>query len=114
VDHERNLFRHGPPEIAMGTVRRQLTALNDACAAINRDPGDIAKILVHTDRRNPVLASVESFRATAQTCVELGFTDLVVPFPRETEPYRAELAVLEKVAAEVLPTISREFPPKAQ
>jgi hypothetical protein len=34
---------------------------------------------------------------------ELGFTDVVVPWPRPTEPFRGDVATLEAVAATVLP-----------
>ncbi|WP_307851695.1 hypothetical protein [Williamsia sp. CHRR-6] len=33
---------------------------------------------------------------------ELGFSDVICHWPRDTEPYRARLDVLDEVAAEVL------------
>jgi alkanesulfonate monooxygenase SsuD/methylene tetrahydromethanopterin reductase-like flavin-dependent oxidoreductase (luciferase family) len=49
------------------------------------------------------LSSVEYFRHALGRAAELGFTDLVVHWPRPDGVYAGRLSVLEKVAAEVLP-----------
>lgn len=49
------------------------------------------------------LTSVERFRDVAGRARDLGFTDLVVHWPRADEPYSGSEAVLERVAADVLP-----------
>jgi hypothetical protein len=46
--------------------------------------------------------SIEAFRDVLGRHEEMGFTDLVVHWPRSDEPFRDDRAVLERVAAEVL------------
>ncbi|MGN6751243.1 MAG: LLM class flavin-dependent oxidoreductase [Intrasporangium sp.] len=49
------------------------------------------------------LESVGAFEDVVGRAAELGFTDIVVPWPRTTEPFRGDVATLEAVAATVLP-----------
>ncbi|MFD9892029.1 LLM class flavin-dependent oxidoreductase [Amycolatopsis sp. NPDC059027] len=49
------------------------------------------------------LSSVEAFRDAAGRAAELGFTDILVHWPRSGEPYQGRELVLEKVASDVLP-----------
>ncbi len=51
------------------------------------------------------LTSVERFREVAGRARELGFTDLVVHWPRADGVYAGSEAVLERVAADVLPEL---------
>ncbi|MFD7652380.1 LLM class flavin-dependent oxidoreductase [Actinosynnema sp. NPDC059797] len=51
------------------------------------------------------LTSVEHFRDVAGRARELGFTDLVVHWPRADGVYAGSEAVLERVAADVLPEL---------
>lgn len=51
------------------------------------------------------LSSVECFRDVAGRAAELGFTDLLAHWPRESGVYAGSEAVLEEVAAEVLPEL---------
>ncbi|MFE9744114.1 LLM class flavin-dependent oxidoreductase [Saccharothrix saharensis] len=51
------------------------------------------------------LTSVDRFREVAGRARELGFTDLVVHWPRENGVYAGSEAVLERVAADVLPEL---------
>ncbi|TYQ10433.1 UNVERIFIED_ORG: alkanesulfonate monooxygenase SsuD/methylene tetrahydromethanopterin reductase-like flavin-dependent oxidoreductase (luciferase family) [Gordonia westfalica J30] len=48
--------------------------------------------------RNP-LESVDLFDDMVGRADELGFTDVIVPWPRDTEPYKASMDVLEAIAA---------------
>jgi hypothetical protein len=45
---------------------------------------------------------VDTFTDAAQRARKLGFTDIVVHWPRATDPYLGREAVLERVADEVL------------
>ncbi|OLT41525.1 luciferase [Gordonia sp. CNJ-863] len=47
--------------------------------------------------RNP-LESVGLFDDMVGRAAELGFTDIIVPWPRDTEPYKASMDVLEAIA----------------
>ncbi|MFW0782909.1 LLM class flavin-dependent oxidoreductase [Gordonia sp. CPCC 206044] len=49
------------------------------------------------------LESIDLFDEMVGRAEELGFTDVVVHWPRETEPYRATIGVLEAIAARGLP-----------
>jgi hypothetical protein len=47
-----------------------------------------------------VIASPEAFRDAAGRFAELGFTDLVVPWPRSDAPFAGDVGTLELIAAE--------------
>jgi len=51
------------------------------------------------------LESVGAFEDAVGMATELGFTDVVTHWPRPEGPYAGTLAVLERVAAEVLPRV---------
>jgi alkanesulfonate monooxygenase SsuD/methylene tetrahydromethanopterin reductase-like flavin-dependent oxidoreductase (luciferase family) len=53
------------------------------------------------------LVSVEAFREMLGRASELGFTDMVVHWPRPDGPFAGRESVLERVAAEVLPDLRR-------
>jgi hypothetical protein len=53
------------------------------------------------------LSSVECFRDVAGRAAELGFTDVVTHWPRADGVYAGSEAVLEQVAADVLPTLDQ-------
>jgi alkanesulfonate monooxygenase SsuD/methylene tetrahydromethanopterin reductase-like flavin-dependent oxidoreductase (luciferase family) len=70
-----------------------------------RARGDVRRFL-QTDAA-PVfsLSSVECYRDFLGRAGELGFTDVVAPWPRRDGVYAGSEAVLETVAAEVLPAL---------
>jgi alkanesulfonate monooxygenase SsuD/methylene tetrahydromethanopterin reductase-like flavin-dependent oxidoreductase (luciferase family) len=81
--------------------RGQLRRLDDLCADAGRDPSSLGRLALLGFRERP-LASVEAFRDVLGRHAELGFTDLVVHWPRGEEPFRDDRTVLERVAADVL------------
>jgi alkanesulfonate monooxygenase SsuD/methylene tetrahydromethanopterin reductase-like flavin-dependent oxidoreductase (luciferase family) len=81
--------------------RGQLRRLDDLCADAGRDPSSLGRLALLGFRERP-LASVEAFRDVLGRHAELGFTDLVVHWPRGEEPFRDDRTVLEQVAADVL------------
>jgi alkanesulfonate monooxygenase SsuD/methylene tetrahydromethanopterin reductase-like flavin-dependent oxidoreductase (luciferase family) len=83
-------------------LRDQLAALEDACAAGGRDPATVDRLLVTGADVGGVLDSVESFVDASGVFAELGFTDLVVHWPRNSFPYQGKLEVLEGIAETVL------------
>ena len=92
--------REGPPlPAAEGAevVRRQMSQLDDACAAAGRDPSSLARLVLTGPELDGGLASVEAFRDTSGRYAEAGVTDLVVHWPRTEEPYAAELATFERI-----------------
>ena len=87
-----------PYRQALPLLRRQSAALEDACAEAGRDPATLRRMLVTGSTTGGVLASVAAFEDAAGLFAEAGFTDLVVNWPRDTHPYKGEMAVLERVA----------------
>jgi alkanesulfonate monooxygenase SsuD/methylene tetrahydromethanopterin reductase-like flavin-dependent oxidoreductase (luciferase family) len=84
-----------------GAGRDLVERLAEACAAEDRDPRSLARLALVGHHERP-LASVEAFRDVAGRYGDAGFSDLVVHWPRPDEPFTADMAVLERVAAEVL------------
>jgi alkanesulfonate monooxygenase SsuD/methylene tetrahydromethanopterin reductase-like flavin-dependent oxidoreductase (luciferase family) len=75
--------------------------LAEACAAEGRDPRSLARLVLVGHRERP-LASLDAFQDVAGRYADAGFTDLVIHWPRPAEPFEADMAVLERVAADVL------------
>lgn len=67
-----------------------------------RDPAEVRRYLSLDAAPVYSLSSVDSFTQAAERARKLGFTDIVVHWPRSTEPYAGREAVLERVADEVL------------
>ena len=96
--------RHGATWIASdsrGAGRDLVERLAEACAAENREPDSLARLVLVGHRERP-LASVEAFRDVAGRYEDAGFSDLVVHWPRPEEPFAADTVVLEQIAADVL------------
>jgi alkanesulfonate monooxygenase SsuD/methylene tetrahydromethanopterin reductase-like flavin-dependent oxidoreductase (luciferase family) len=96
--------RHATTWIASdsrGAGPELLERLAEACVAEGRDPASIERLLVVGHRERP-LDSVEAFVDVAGRSADAGFTDLVVHWPRENEPFAADIAVLERIATEAL------------
>jgi alkanesulfonate monooxygenase SsuD/methylene tetrahydromethanopterin reductase-like flavin-dependent oxidoreductase (luciferase family) len=87
-------------------VRTQRARLEEACAALGRDPTEIDStyLIGNTDERP--LASVGAFVDFAGRAEELGFTDLVFHHPRPDDPVWTEPeAIVERLATEALPQL---------
>ena len=82
-------------------VRDQSHRLDDACAAIGRDPASIDRIFLSGSGEQRPLASLEAFREVRATYESLGITDLVVHHPRVGDPFWGDPPeILEAVAAD--------------
>ncbi len=75
----------------------QVARLVEACAACGRDPRTLARLALLGLEERP-LRSAAAFAAAVERHAALGFTDLVVHWPRSEEPFKAEEAVLEEIA----------------
>jgi alkanesulfonate monooxygenase SsuD/methylene tetrahydromethanopterin reductase-like flavin-dependent oxidoreductase (luciferase family) len=98
-----------------GTLEEWWTGVADAAARFDealaesdRPPGDIRRFLQTDAAPVSALSSVESYRDFLGRAEELGFTDMVAPWPRPEGVFAADEATLEAVAAEVLPTLTRK------
>ncbi len=89
----------GPVSAAEGAaiVAAQVDRLEAACDEVGRDPATIDRIVLTGGELDPGLSSEEAFRDLAGRYAEVGVTDLVVPWPRSTEPYVADLATFERI-----------------
>lgn len=93
------------PSVEPGLVKNQIGELSRICEAEGRDPLSVRK-LVHHGQDRSILESAEIFADSVNRYREVGVTDLVVPFPHETEMSHADRDVLEEVADEVLSHLS--------
>ena len=77
--------------------------LDDACAAIGRDPASIDRIYIAGDDER-ACASVEAFREMSGRAERAGFTDFVVHHPRPDDPvWDDPVENLARIAANVTP-----------
>jgi len=84
----------GRPDVAA-----QLARLDAACAEVGRDPATLDRIVVLGPTLDGGLSSVDAFAEAAARYAEIGVTDLVVHWPRDGEPFRADRAVFERIFA---------------
>jgi alkanesulfonate monooxygenase SsuD/methylene tetrahydromethanopterin reductase-like flavin-dependent oxidoreductase (luciferase family) len=87
----------GQPEAAaFGTLRAQLGQLAAACQDVGRDPADLRK-LVQLSRIVPdPYASPERLRDLVGRCADLGFTDVVLAYPRPAGVFAGDLGSFER------------------
>lgn len=78
-------------------VARQIEQVAEACTRVGRDPDSLARLVVTGPVLDAGLSSVERFRDTAGRYAEVGVTDLVVHWPRSSEPYAADTEVFESI-----------------
>lgn len=76
---------------------------DEVLAEEGRDPGTVARYVSLDSAPVFSLTSVDTFTDAAGRAGELGFTDIVVHWPRSSEPYQGRETVLEQVVADVLP-----------
>jgi len=82
----------------------QLSArLDDALTAANRNPGGIDRYLSLDASPRYSLTSVTCFTDLLGRAQQLGFTDVVVHWPRSEGVYAGQESVIEQIAADVLP-----------
>lgn len=85
-------------QVGARVVAAQLEALEAACHEIGRDPAGMGRLVLTGPGLDAGLGSVEQFRDTVGRYEELGITDLVVHWPRTSEPYLADDTVFEQIA----------------
>jgi alkanesulfonate monooxygenase SsuD/methylene tetrahydromethanopterin reductase-like flavin-dependent oxidoreductase (luciferase family) len=96
-----NLFSSVPYEQVLPLLRRQVEALEKACLDVGRDPATVARLLVCGPTAGGVLDSPSAFFDAAGRFAEAGITDIVVQWPRPSEPFSGKVEVLEKVAEDL-------------
>jgi len=78
-------------------VARQIEHLTGACGRVGRDPNALDRLVVTGAGLDPGLSSVQEFRDTAARYADAGVTDLVVHWPRSSEPYAADPEIFESI-----------------
>jgi alkanesulfonate monooxygenase SsuD/methylene tetrahydromethanopterin reductase-like flavin-dependent oxidoreductase (luciferase family) len=77
----------------------------DALVAAGRDPAAVDRYLSLDSAPVFSLSSVDAFTDAVGRAAEAGFTDVITHWPRRESWYAGDEAVLETVAADVLPTL---------
>jgi alkanesulfonate monooxygenase SsuD/methylene tetrahydromethanopterin reductase-like flavin-dependent oxidoreductase (luciferase family) len=78
-------------------VAEQIERLEAACAAVGRDPATLARLVLTGAELDAGLGSPDAFDETVGSYAEVGVTDLVVHWPRATEPYAGDEATFERI-----------------
>jgi hypothetical protein len=78
-------------------VRRQIDMLEEACAAEGRDPGSVDRLVLTGPELDPGLQSEDNFADTAGRYADVGVTDLVVHWPRHSDPYEGDPVAFERI-----------------
>ncbi len=87
----------GPDEGA-AVVARQLARFEEVCADVDRDPAEIDRLVLTGPRLDPGMGSASQFAEVVAAYAAVGTTDLVVHYPRQTDPYAGDDSVLDVVA----------------
>ncbi len=86
-------------EAHFARVAGLLGKLDEACERGGRDPRTLNRLVLTGFGPDRPMDSVEAFEDSRGRYAELGFTDLVVHYPRPREPFAASAGTLEAIAA---------------
>ncbi|MBM0230758.1 LLM class flavin-dependent oxidoreductase [Micromonospora sp. STR1_7] len=95
---EAGNFERQPYEQLVPLFRKQTAALGRACEAAGRDPASIGRVLLTGGMVDGTVESADSFFHAADLYAEIGFTDMVVHWPREEFPYEGREEIMEEIA----------------
>lgn len=95
------------PEEWWRTMAELSARFDEGVLAEQRDPGAVDKYLFLDSAPTYSLSSVEYFGDAVGRAADLGFTDVITHWPRESGVYAGSESVLEAVADEVLPELGR-------
>ncbi|MBC9820972.1 LLM class flavin-dependent oxidoreductase [Terrabacter sp. MAHUQ-38] len=79
--------------------------VDDAIEVAGRSPSELDRYLNLDSAPTFSLTSAAAFEDAVGRAAELGFTDVITHWPRPTEPLRGSRAVLDEVAAHVMPRL---------
>jgi alkanesulfonate monooxygenase SsuD/methylene tetrahydromethanopterin reductase-like flavin-dependent oxidoreductase (luciferase family) len=88
-----------PAADGAAVVRTQMDALDDACAAIGRDPSTLGRLVLTGLRLYPGIGSAAELDDTIGHYAAVGVTDYVVHWPRADDPYAGDGAGFERIFA---------------
>ena len=87
----------GPVDARTGAriVGEQIARLDEVCHETDRDPGTLARLVLVGPELSTGLESPDAFLEVVGRYADAGITDLVVPWPRASEPYTGDVAAFE-------------------
>jgi alkanesulfonate monooxygenase SsuD/methylene tetrahydromethanopterin reductase-like flavin-dependent oxidoreductase (luciferase family) len=83
---------------AIPLLREHVDAMAKACAGSGRDPATLRRMVVTGAMILGVTDSVAAHQDACGMFADLGFTDVVVHWPRDDFPYKGDMAVFEDIA----------------
>jgi alkanesulfonate monooxygenase SsuD/methylene tetrahydromethanopterin reductase-like flavin-dependent oxidoreductase (luciferase family) len=81
-------------------TEEKLARLADVCHAEGRDPASLSKTALLGFSETP-MASLEAFRDCVGRYGEMGFSDVLVHWPRASEPFAADEGILDDIACDL-------------
>jgi alkanesulfonate monooxygenase SsuD/methylene tetrahydromethanopterin reductase-like flavin-dependent oxidoreductase (luciferase family) len=78
-------------------IADQMARLEERCAVVGRDPSAIGRLILTGVGLDPGLTSPEHFADTVGRYEEVGVSDLVVHWPRASEPFCNDPKVFEQI-----------------
>ena len=84
-----------------GTGQAEITRLEEICQETKRVPASLRRLVLVGFAHNP-LRSISEFEDVAGRYADAGFTDMVIHWPRATEPFAGERSTLDRIAADYL------------
>ncbi|MEF3113559.1 LLM class flavin-dependent oxidoreductase [Streptomyces chrestomyceticus] len=79
-------------------LARRMEQLDAACEREGRDPKTLGRTLLTGFSLLPTMESAQAFEDVAGRCAELGFTEVVVHYPRESGFFATGRHVIEEIA----------------
>jgi alkanesulfonate monooxygenase SsuD/methylene tetrahydromethanopterin reductase-like flavin-dependent oxidoreductase (luciferase family) len=76
-------------------VRDQMARVDAACEAEGRDPATLDRLVLLGAELDDGMTSRAAFDEVVGAYAAVGVTDIVVPWPRRTDPYKGDPAVLD-------------------
>lgn len=98
--------RDGSPRSDLAILGAQYAMLNHALEQVGRHPRSIRRLAAIVDAHVPLLRSADIFGKMAMRLAEIGYTDVIIPFPRSSPPFKYPLGVLKVIARDIMPDLA--------
>ena len=78
-------------------VQTQMMQLNEICTQMGRDPASLRRLVLTGPSLRAGIESQQAFDDTVGYYTEIGVTDFVIHWPRQQEPFAADLKTFENI-----------------